>query len=271
MRNFAFGLSIALALVAGLASVSRGADEEGIALTLDPATGAIGGTVQIDGKPCKVAVLDTNGDKRFDGFGCDLNDDGKFAPNEIVPLSRTVEVKGSYYEFRGGADGKSAKLVETKPKLGTLEVGSPDVELIVASSEYTIRLRAPDGKWRLPVGNYFAKTVSVAKKDKDGVLWKIVTAPTKIPKPDNIGIEKDKVCALKVGGPPFNAKVPATLNGRIITMGVDIVVLGLGGEQYSTTLEKNGTPQPTTWTLVLVNEDGKVIATAERTFAMTFG
>ncbi len=264
MKNIVLVFACASLLLFSLTFPSHGAESES-SLTQDPATGAVTGTVQADGKPCLVGMIDTNRDRKPDAFAQDLNGDGKLDPAESVPVTKNIEVAGRYYTFEGSPDGKTAKLKELgpQPKLGTIDTACPDVLMVLVSPDFAVRVRGTGGKRQLPVGQYKAVAVGMVRTDKDGAVWTLMGDPNTA-KLQKIEIKEGEALTLKVGE-PFTAKVIGlAVRGRSVAMAGGVLV-GQVGEQYPLVAQKDGkalTPQK----MNVVDKAEKVITTAAPRF-----
>ena len=217
------------------------------------AAGYMAGDVKLDGRTCRVAVLDKDLNGRYESaFGAngkivfwwqpdwiaiDSNQDGKFIfiyggdGSEIMPLVKAVRVRDVYYRVQVAPDGSSIRLEKYEPKMGTLDVGIA-ASLEVFSDTGLHNLGASDGKWQVPEGKYMCSgdlLLSISKIDADGKEWRLEgldAGPL-----EKFEVRGGETTAFKIG-PPLTLKVDAerSESGRIA---LNLALAGKGGETYS--------------------------------------
>lgn len=154
------------------------------------------GSFDQDGQTYRVALVDCDLDGRFDRtipltgnplaggvsdwIAIDQNGNGQFdlAPSgrwEIQPLTPVLAFKDTYYEAKVEADGSSISLLPIKPRMGLLDVGSPDSGLLVVGPNGILYLEG-GGKWWLPEGQY--RCVAIRLRHMDGktkIIWDLAS------------------------------------------------------------------------------------------------
>ncbi len=229
----------------------------------------LAGTVEVKGKKYRVRLVDANYDGRYDGalqFGrrsrktkgkdkepapaydslaIDLNGDGKFAwtydsSAEIMPLPRMLRFGEDYYTFLVDANGSSVTVEKSVPKFGTLDVGQPDVELLLWSETGVHQLRGSGGKWRLPEGEYSCYMISLHRADEKKNKFTLVchgdTGNLK-----DFEVAEGKTTSFKIG-PPLTSQAKVSLRREMFrrTARISASVLGQEGEEYLAGVRKNG-------------------------------
>lgn len=110
--------------------------------------------------------------RRFDRFAIDRDSDGRFGAGEIQPVPRLVECDGVWYAAETNSQKLTLRLTRTEPEFGTIDAGTPDVLLYLASDTGLHLLSGGDGKLCVPAGTYFAwGGMTLSAKDADGARW----------------------------------------------------------------------------------------------------
>jgi len=264
-RALAFGVALSLLMVPLIVSAARG----DVSLTRDPKTGYLTGQVPSGEKTYTVYVLDQSRDgrydgffntaapRRFDAFACDLDGNGAVSQEEVLPLSKIVEVRGAYFSVEASADGKSLVLKDAKPALGTLTATSPDVTLLVASKDCYLRLSGSDGKWQVPAGTYTVTAVTLKKTDEKGATWTLAAARLPEDKFRNIEVKAGGTTELKAGA-PLMTRAQVTEGPGVVAFTPALV--GQSGEVYATPAAARNNQRQAAPKFRIVNRAGKVLA-----------
>jgi len=237
------------------------------------------GTLGLGGKSYRMALVDNNLDGRYDGMvalpffshwgptcdslAIDLNNDGQFdyryiGPAEIQPLTKLISVAGVYYDVEVVPDGSAIRLKKASPKLGTLDVGKANAELMLASDSGVHHLKGSEGKWQLPAGKYSAWAVVLSRTDGKQAKWTLKSlAGTGRLK--NFEILAGETTKFKLGS-PLTAKAAVDKRKHLFRTVISISpsLVGPSGVEYSVRLERNGklVPGPS---LKILDESGKVL------------
>jgi hypothetical protein len=244
--------------------------------------GYMAGEVKLADQTYRVAAVCNSGDGRYDKalqlplsraappefniLAIDLNQDGRFDPNtleagEVMPLARMVKVKDVYYNVTLAPDGSSVRLEKADPGMGTIDVGSPDVEMMVLSDAGFQRFSGAGGKWQAPAGHYMALQVQLAKTDAQGAKWTL--SGSGAGKLESFEVRKGETLAMKLG-PPLVTKVDATPAGEG-TISIGMALEGQSGERYAPGAAKTGAVQSPP-ELKILDTSGKVLATGKFEF-----
>jgi hypothetical protein len=272
------GMSGPVAITVGAATVKLrfGSVGNGQLMLVSPG-GYMAGEVKLAEQTYRVAAVCNSSDGRYDKalqlplsrarepefniLAIDLNQDGRFDPNaleagEVMPLARMVKVKDVYYNVTLAPDGSSVRLEKADPGMGTIDVGSPEVEMVVLSDAGFQRFSGSGGKWQAPAGRYVALQVQLAKTDAQGAKWTLsALAPGKL---ESLEVRKGETLAIKLG-PPLVTKVEATPAGEG-TVSIGMALEGQSGEQYGPGAAKTTAVQSAP-ALKILDQAGKVLAT----------
>lgn len=173
-------------------ATGEGARRDEFVLVASPA-GSRSGKVELGGVTFRIAIVDANFNgtyndacDSFDGnyesldadcLGIDLNGDGRLnAWCEFCPLSKMIRVRDAFYSLTVLPDGSKVRLRQVKPqlRLGQLDVGSTDVEMVVFCPEVgVIPLGGARRTWRLPAGGYTILDQRLAATDQRGARWEL--------------------------------------------------------------------------------------------------
>lgn len=244
------------------------------------------GTVRIGEKSYAVALVDSNfngkyGDlfkpedsqrARYGQGDCDLlawddNGDGNFGQayddNEVRPLSKLVNANKLYYSLKVAEDGASLTLEQSNPKMGTLDIGTPEATLVLQSDNGVFNLAITDGKAKLPVGRYVAWRVTLTRKQgKDEWTLQGNVGDSKL---KDFKIAEGQTVTLKIGSPL--KMVLERRTGKSGLFGAKTVNIGLScvdeaGLSYRPGAYKNGKNQPAP-SIKIVDENKKVVASGQ--------
>ena len=277
------GMSGPVAITVGAATVKLrfGSVGNGQLMMVSPG-GYMAGEVKLAEQTYRVAAVCNSSDGRYDKalqlplsrasqpefniLAIDLNQDGRFDPNtleagEVMPLARMVKVKDVYYNVTLAPDGSSVRLEKADPGMGTIDVGSPDVEMMVLSDAGFQRFSGSGGKWQAPAGRYMALQVQLAKTDAQGAKWTL--SGSGAGKLESLEVRKGETLAMKLG-PPLVTKVEATPAGEG-TVSIGMALEGQSGERYAPGAAKTGAVQSPP-ELKILDQAGKVLATGKFEF-----
>jgi len=236
--------------------------------------GVRGGEVRLGEHAYRVVVADANCDGRFDGtvsvpvsgpsfdaFGIDLNGDGAFDMNlqsgdiELMPLPKMLCLNDVYYGIQVAPDGSAIALEKVEPKLGTLEMATPGVELVVLCDCGYQRLGGGEGKWRLPAGVYMLLQIGLKATDQAGDTWTL-TGHGGSKELQEFRIAENQTTSLPAVGPPFTSKADTASMGDTLLLSFSLA--GKADEQYSPGAVKNGKQLPPP-KFEIADESGKVV------------
>ena len=155
--------------------------------------GYMGSTVELDGKPLKIGIMDANLNGVFgDVFGTrssgdilliDRKGDGKFETPQYtstaslfegdeVPLLALTSLNGTFYEIRVSPDGSTVTLTPSTDPSGTLTVtGVKAGGLLVDGPKGMLFAEPVDGKYKLPAASYTVQSVEYKVADPKGADW----------------------------------------------------------------------------------------------------
>jgi hypothetical protein len=247
----------------------------------------LSGTIEVKGKKYRVRLVDANYDGRYDGvmqFGrrskstkgkdknpppaydslaIDLNGDGKFAwaydgSAEVMPLPKMLRFGEDYYAVRFDPNGSSVSIEKASPRFGTLDVGQPDVELLLWSETGVHQLKGSGGKWQLPEGEYSCYMIYLnrtdQKKNKFTLACRGDTGNLK-----DFEVAEGKTTSFKLG-PPLTTKAKVTLTREMFrrTARISASVMGQEDEEYLAGVRKNGelVPAPS---IKILDSNAKVV------------
>lgn len=237
------------------------------------------GRVWLAGKDYRVALLDRDFDGKFeswlsvplgsapglDRLAIDLDGDGKFDPDfyagEVMFLSKMRSVGGAYYSVEIEPDGSAITLENVEPKMGTLDVGTAEADLVLFSDCGLTRVSGGNGSWQLPEGSYHTVRIRLTRAGKDGVEQS-VTGYGEMGALSEFEIASGKTLSLKMG-PPLTLKT--TVSADQDTLRVSLALMGQGGETY-TPMVDYGTRPAGLPTLRVVGESGTVLSSGEFEF-----
>ena len=204
--------------------------------------------------------MKTLSSRQCDGFALDLDGDGQFSSSmasyEILPyLPRLIKVNSVWYTVTVKEDGSAAAFHKADPKLGTIDAGSPDAELMLFSDSGYHRLSGSGGRWKVPEGTYIPIGITLAKQDRAGAKWAITGRPSGGKR--LIKLEEGKTAELKLAG-QLVAKTDARKAGSDGSYSIGLSLEGPGGVSFGPGAMKGSTRQPAP-KFEIVNRKGKVI------------
>jgi len=232
------------------------------------------GTAELGGKKVSLGLVDSDWDgriargefsmkalmsRRFDGLAIDLDGDGKFAMSmqnfEVMPLPRLIQVAGVTYSLEVKPDGSAVTFTKVEPQLGTLDAGSPDVEMMLFGDTGVHRLTASGGKWQVPAGEYIPMQITLAKKDDAGAAWTLSGRPGE--KSGMLRVEAGRTLEMGLGGPLAAATdVQKPAPGQPVSIG--FALKSAGGVEFAPGATKDGKRQDAP-TFKILGENGTVL------------
>lgn len=232
------------------------------------------GTAKLAGRSCRVQIVDANLDGRYgsafpqnsllacDLFAMDLNGNGRLDvgsvdSGEIMPLPKMIQVGGAWYDVAVAPDGSGVGFERAEPQWGTLDVGSPDVELRLFSDSGFHWLKGSGGKWKVPVGNYMTVDVAMRRTER-GAAWSL-ECDWPGGKLQNFSVRRDETTQLPAG-PPLVGEVRTDLYDNSLML--SFALRGRAGEEYEAGARRNGRSQPAP-SFVIQDETGKELASGK--------
>ncbi len=242
------------------------------------------GTIKLAGKSYNIALLDRNLDGRYDGVlnlplkrdeadklsdlvAVDLDQDGAFNPDytqsqEIQPVTKIVLLNGTYYTLNIEPSGKFIRLTRANPRMGTLDTGSSDAELMLASENGLHRLERGKSQWTLPVGRYSIYQVTLRKKDAKQTEWTLQCSGD-TGKLNDIQITDEQVTTLKIGAPmQMSASVTKQKSWFRNYLEIAPIITGQAGETYGAYAQQANRRSPAPKFKIL-DEQNKVLASGQ--------
>jgi hypothetical protein len=182
--------------------------------------------------------------------------DGDIVDLNRIPLPADAPIIDKRFRTAMAPDGSSVRAVKTEPAMGTLDVGTADVETVILSSEAGL-LRfsgSGGGKWQVPAGHYMAIQARLSKADAEGAKWRLSESGSG--KKEGFEIRAGETRALKLGAPlKTRIETRAIGDGSVL---ISLVLEGQAGEQYAPRAVKGDeTPRPPK--LKILDEAGKVL------------
>lgn len=250
--------------------------------------GYMAGEVRLADKTYRVALVDANLNGRYDdrlegpfnttaadSLSIDLDGDGRFAPPsataetwEWMPLGKGLKAGEAYYTADLAPDGSRLVLAKTEVQTGTLDLGTPDVEVTGLSPFGIQHAQSADGKVALPAGRFLPLIVNLLRTDAGGETWRLRYSGG-AGKLDQIEIPPGETVQARIG-PPLVAKTdvrlasavtgPVNRSQRLASIGLALV--GRSGEAYAPGVTK-GKTQAAAPKLEILNEAGKVLASGQ--------
>jgi hypothetical protein len=217
------------------------------------------GTVELDGRKYKVAIIDADCDGRYDGFmtvekaadpaGSDLiafgapegeppTDQGQ--GTEVAPLSRVVHIGEAYYNVEPAADGSRIELTTAALEFGLLDVECPALCISLLSTTGLHTLKG-GGPWTLPVGTYTLRDFHLEAADEAGAVWSLSGASWMAGRLAQFEIRASETTTIPAG-PPLVLDTGVTWQGD--TASIDFTITGRAGERYAGPATKDGQPRP---------------------------
>jgi hypothetical protein len=186
------------------------------------------GELQIDGKPLKIALVDANGNGKFDtdnegdAMWVDRNGNGQLEgaantwgmaeeESEAVPFSRLLRMPSGFYRLQV-ADDASRLTVEpdTRP-LGRLTAPAARFSLALMGEHGPIRVASTGREASLPEGTYQFQWVHLTIPEAPDKEWKALVAGWH--KPVSLKVSPDAPAEIPCG-PPFRLGLKISGQGR---------------------------------------------------------
>lgn len=183
--------------------------------------------------------------------------DGDIVDLNRIPLPADTPIIDKRFRIAMAPDGSSVRMAKIEPTLGTLDVGTADVEMVLLSSEAgLLRFRGSGGgKWQVPAGHYMAIQARLSKTDAEGAKWRLSESGSE--KREGFEIRAGETRALRLG-PPLKTRIETRAIGDG-SISISLVLEGQAGEQYAPRAVKGDeTPRPPK--LKILNEAGKILA-----------
>ncbi len=182
--------------------------------------------------------------------------DGDIVNLNRIPLPADTPIIDRRIRIAMAPDGPSVQGAKMEPALGTLDVGTADVERVFLTSEAGL-LRfsgSGSGKWQVPAGRYTAIQARLSKADAEGAKWRLSESGSG--KKGDFEIRAGETRVLKLG-PPLKTRIEtrAANDGSMV---ISLVLEGQAGEQYAPRAMK-GDEAPRPPTLKILDEAGKAL------------
>jgi len=126
--------------------------------------------IELDGKTRRVALVDNNGNGRFDDVGpslsqsdwllIDLNDDGRLDSygllyKEVFTTGKYLSLGGKCYDLKVAVDGASFSLDATKAPMGRIKTGHKQpFRLVLFGEGSRLSVKSTSGELTVPCGKY---------------------------------------------------------------------------------------------------------------------
>jgi len=190
-------------------------------------------------------------------IGVEVIVDGDIVDLNRIPLPADAPINDERFRTVMAPDGSSVRVAKTEPAMGTLDGGTPDVEMVLLSSEAGPQRFSGSGggKWKVPAGHYMAVQARLSKTDAEGAKWRLSESGSG--KKEGFEIRAGETRALRLG-PPLKTRIEtrAIGDGSIL---ISLVLEGQAGEQYAPRAVKGDeTPRPPK--LKILDEAGKILA-----------
>ncbi len=236
------------------------------------------GRVVLEGKTCRVALMDSDFDGRFnesfvppavnrndpgcDVLAIDLNGDSDFfgwQPSdvpEVMPLCRLINIDSRYYHIEVAEDGSTVEFRRAEPQFGVLDLGAKTVELEVWSNAGRQRLTGSGGTWRLPAGRYGVVSLNLTEVE-GGDHWVFEMFRAEAGQLRDFEIKPGRTATFKIG-PPFQIRASLERLVRNPDVTVRFELRGQAGEFYSGAPKKNG-KEPSEPSFKILNGAGQMV------------
>lgn len=166
------------------------------AVLLHPA-GCLEGSGRLDGKSCRVAVVDANLNGTYadawergrpgDLLLMDSNGDGqydlkgslpRFRSDEVRPFSPLWQIAGRWWDATVAQDGSALTLAPTDREMGQVNYRGPEVKMVLSSRHLGILTATlTEGVSNFPAEEYSLQSARLTAKDEHGRQWAVDVAP----------------------------------------------------------------------------------------------
>ncbi len=234
------------------------------------------GLIGLGGSTYRIALLDANFNGRyddvcvafdgsyrkadFDCFAMDLDGDARFdRVKEFWPLSKMLIVRGVVYRLEVAPDGSEIQIEEVKGKLkmGWLDVGSRDVEMVLFSPDVgLITLPRSEGKWALPACKHTVVLSHLVRPGQHGTTWELAGRVSGKDRRSYVIPQGETVLARM--GLPLRVVQTVNIGARSRTVTIGFSIVGQGGEPYAKVALRDGqAAQPPA--LRILDEHGRTL------------
>jgi hypothetical protein len=247
------------------------------AVFLCPA-GCLEGTAELDGRECRVALVDVNVNGLFDdvwsrGAGgdrllLDVNGDGQYdltgsfpqtSSDEARPFSRLWQVASRWWEATVAQDGSSLALAPPRVEMGDLRYHGPEVRMLLSSKHSGwLAVTLTEGTSAFPADEYSLYECRLEAKDAQGNTWKAQAMTGEPYARFEVKPGEDNRFQF---GPPFSASLKASPEGPYRagqTINFQATFVGAEGKTYLLTRNGQQTPAPK---MVIKDESGNELGT----------
>ena len=182
--------------------------------------------------------------------------DGDIVDLNRIPLPADTPAIDKRFRTAMAPDASSVQGAKAAPAMGTLDVGTADVERVLLASEAgPLRFSGSGGgKWQVPAGHYAAVQARLSKTDAQGAKWRLSESGSG--KREGFEIRAGETRVLRLG-PPLKTRIEtrAVADGSIA---ISLVLEGQAGESYAPRAMKgDAAPRPPTFKIL--DEAGKVL------------
>jgi len=183
--------------------------------------------------------------------------DGNIVDLNRIPLPADAPIIDKRFPTAMAPDGPSVQGAKTEPALGTLDVGTADVEAVFLSSEAGfVRFSGSGGrKWQVPAGHYMTVKAHLSKTDTEGAKWRLLGSGSE--KRGGFEIRAGQTRAFRLG-PPLKTRIGTrAIDGGSVLISLSLE--GQAGEQYSPRAVK-GNEMPPPPKFKILDASGKALA-----------
>lgn len=240
------------------------------------------GKIRAEDESYAVALIDANLNGRYDdafkptkenlrsraitcdSLAIDWNGDGNFAQDygaasEVQGLPRLLRIKDTYYSVKLEPNAVAITLEKADPKMGTLDIGKLEVELLLMSDTGLHRLTGT-GPWQLPVGQYGAFSVMYTRPDEKRGKWTLHSSGS-LGKLAEFGIDEARTTTIKAG-PPLKVKVTQHVQKRLFSgrvVNFNVALVDQADVDFGAGARKDGNRMPAP-SVKIVDEAGKTLS-----------
>jgi hypothetical protein len=231
-------------------------------VTLEP-TGYMGGVITLDGKPTKVAVIDSNCNGIYGDAGqygmpdfmaldtAGTGDLGRSGITQIVALMQLAD--GKFWSPVIAKDGSRISLnLDTNPT-GSIEFAGAALQSVnLNNAKGPVMTRSTGGKLTVPAGTYTLTNAQFALKDGGGANWTYMVSQYGGPK---LTVSAGETSNVSVGG-PLKLTVTAQRMGAVYSFGLGAKDKSGADVQgvYDPKMQRPAAPQ-----LTITDPEGKVV------------